>query len=277
MKIGLNGHHKAFGVVTSDLQVASQFELVFWETKDVNGVWHQPLPNHIPMVCSFADNRLAKAHPEWIQHGADGQLATRNNKFFNYEWLCPSEPLVRELAFKWIRNACSSCASRHVRLDNVCFAREGYCNCIRCKSQCSVAGIPVTQYREKIITDFVVDCRKLIDGKLYLTVYPDPYPGHLLNRFGMQVSQLKQIVDGFIVPIFDTAYGTTYWLETIAKGFQDLFGDHTWYIELYGEGIEQSRLLKAAQVAHEYAKGVLIAYATDIDMVKSIERELAVT
>jgi hypothetical protein len=264
-----------FGVVTNHSQVASELDLVFWETKDVGGMWHQPPSNSIPMVCCFADGEMARTHPELLQRGADGQLATRNNKFFNYEWLCPSHSIVQEKAFIWVTSALSNSKSGNLRLDNVCYAREDYCDCEICNMESSSRGISMINHREKVITDFIFACRKLVAGELFLTVYPDPYPGHLLERFGVQIQQLKQLVDVFVVPIFDTSYGTTYWLETIAKGFQDLFNGHPWYIELYGDGIAPARLLKAAQVANAYANGVLIAYASDIDLVKSIQRQLA--
>jgi hypothetical protein len=276
----LDKRERAFGVVTNNPQLASEFELVFWETKDVGGVWHKPFPNSVPMVCSFADTLIANSHPEYLQRGADGQLATRKNKFFNYEWLCPSHPEIQETAIDWIRTALADPtpeilhASGNLRLDNVCFAREGYCDCEVCRLKSSTAGTSLPVYREKIITGFVEQCRTLVTGQLFLTVYPDPYPNHPLERFGLNIQRLKELVDVFVVPIFDTAYGTTYWLETIAKGFQDLFAGHPWYIELYGDGIEPARLLKAAQVANAYADGVLIAYASNISLVKMIQNGL---
>ena len=54
-----------------------------------------------------------------------------------------------------------------------------------------------------------------------------------------------------------------------------MFAGHPWYIELYGDGIKPSRLQKVAQVADAYADGVLIAYASDINLVKGVEQKVS--
>ncbi len=238
------------------------------------GNWSKPVHGFIPMICCFADSHLANIHPQWVQRGMDGELATRGNKFFSYEWICPNRLEVREEALGFVKRALFESPTGDLRLDNVCFARENYCQCDVCQQE-ALAGQKHWQIsRQVAVTQFVSRCRSLVKGKLYLTVYPDPYPGHLLQRFGVDIKQLRQMVDVFVVPIFDLTYGTTYWLETLAQGFRDLFAGHPWYIELYGEGIDESRLLKAAQVSRAYADGVLIAYATDIDIIKNVEKRL---
>lgn len=98
-----------------------------------------------------------------------------------------------------------------------------------------------------------------IDGKTYLTLYPDPYPGHLYERAGLDLDALAELVDEFVVPLYDTAYETTYWIETIAAGFEDAV-DAPFSIELYAVNVDIENLLHAAEVAAEYGEDVFFGY-----------------
>ncbi|MFB6176639.1 MAG: hypothetical protein ABEI99_05765, partial [Halobaculum sp.] len=66
----------------------------------------------------------------------------------------------------------------------------------------------------------------------------------------------------FVVPLYDMAYTTTYWLETIVKGFEtrlsDLDADFS--VELYAVDVEIDNLIHAAEVAAEYTENVFFGY-----------------
>jgi len=62
-----------------------------------------------------------------------------------------------------------------------------------------------------------------------------------------------------VVPLYDTAYGTTYWLESLASGFRDAL-DAPLSIELYAVDIDIENLVHAAEVAYAYATDVLFGY-----------------
>ena len=47
---------------------------------------------------------------------------------------------------------------------------------------------------------FVADANDRIDGRTYLTLYPDPYPGHLHARAGLDLPALEPLVDERIAP-----------------------------------------------------------------------------
>lgn len=114
-----------------------------------------------------------------------------------------------------------------------------------------------------MITGFVEEARKLVPGCLFMTIYPDPFPGHLERRKGIELEQLTESVDEFVVPLYDMAYETTYWLEILATGFQDVL-DSPFSIELYAIGIEDENLLHATRVAREYAHSVVFAYDGEV-------------
>jgi len=94
-----------------------------------------------------------------------------------------------------------------VRLDDVGFPREEYCHCERCEERFADSEYDDwATWRESVITEFVAKARERIPGRLFLTLYPDPYPGHLSRRSGIDVDALEEHVDEFVVPIYDMAY-----------------------------------------------------------------------
>ncbi|PSP69704.1 hypothetical protein BRC80_10565, partial [Halobacteriales archaeon QH_9_66_26] len=114
-------------------------------------------------------------------------------------------------------------------------------------------------WRSSVVTEFVSEVARRVDGDLSLTLHPDPYPGHLYERSGIDLASLAEHVDEFVVPLYDTAYGTTYWLESLASGFRDVL-DAPLAVELYAVDIEIDNLVHAAEVADAYANDVLFGY-----------------
>jgi hypothetical protein len=163
-----------------------------------------------------------------------------------------------------------------VRLDDVGFPRPEYCYCDRCNERFeawvedrhdrgegpSPEETTVEdryEWRAEVITDFVAAAADRIPGQTYLTLYPDPYEGHLYERAGLDLAALESHVDEFVVPLYDTHYGTTYWLETIASGFEDRL-DTPVSVELYAVEVDVDALIHAVEVAAEYGESVLFGY-----------------
>ena len=65
-----------------------------------------------------------------------------------------------------------------------------------------------------------------------------------------------------MVPLYDTHYATTYWLETIAKGFESLLEPTgtPFSIELYAVDVDLDDLVHATEVAETYAENVYFGY-----------------
>jgi hypothetical protein len=153
--------------------------------------------------------------------------------------------------------------SPDLRLDDVGFPRDGYCRCDRCDRRFSESDFDDREdWRASVVTDFVAAVRERVPGDLYLTCYPDPYPGHLRTRSGVDIEALAPHVEEFVVPIYDTAYGTTYWLETIAKGFESRLDglDVDLGVELYAVEVDVDALVDATTVAEAYADAVYFGY-----------------
>ncbi|MDJ1433453.1 hypothetical protein [Halostagnicola sp. A-GB9-2] len=249
-----------YGVVTrnEDELEWPEFDRAFYEVKDVTGRSAEPVPNAVNMVSCFGDNAAADAEPSLVPVDKEGNAATRDQPYFDWAYICPTREEYREGLFDIIDDCVA--ANEDVRLDDIGFPREEYCHCDTCQE-----GFEASEYddclewRASVITEFVAEAVERIPGRVYMTLYPDPYPGHLYERAGIDLEALEAHIDEFVVPLYDMAYSTTYWLETIAKGFESAL-ETPFSIELYAINIEIDDLIHAAEVADAYSESVLFGY-----------------
>ncbi|WP_018258575.1 hypothetical protein [Halomicrobium katesii] len=248
-----------YGVVTRNEEELSwsEFDRGFYEVKDVTGRAAEPVADAVNMVSCFGDN-AAEESPELLPVDDEGNEATRDRPYFDWSYVCPTHDRYREGLLELIGDAAAE--SGDLRLDDVGFPRDEYCHCDRCERRFAESEYDEwTEWRDSVITSFVADARERVPGDLYLTLYPDPYPGHLSRRAGIDVAALEAYVDEFVVPVYDMAYTTTYWLEILAQGFVDRLST-PFSLELYAVDVEIDDLLKAAEVASEYGESVLFGY-----------------
>jgi len=249
-----------YGVVTRNEEELAwaEFERSFYEVKDVTGRAAEPVAEGISMISCFADNAAAGANPDLIPVSDEGKLATRERRYFDWAYVCPTHDQYREGLLEIIEDVAEVTAD--IRLDDVGFPREEYCHCDRCEERFAESDFDDWRtWRASVITEFVREARERVPGTLYLTLYPDPYPGHVYDRAGLDIDALSESVDEFVVPLYDMAYSTTYWLEILAKGFQSALDD-PFSIELYAVDVDIDNLIDAAEVAGEYAETVLFGY-----------------
>jgi hypothetical protein len=249
-----------YGVVTRNEEEVSwsEFDRAFFEMKDVTGRATEPVHGAVNMISCFGDNAAAEGNPDVVPVSASGERATRERQYFDWDYVCPTHEEYRAGILEMIEDAAA--ANEDVRLDDIGFPREGYCHCERCnrRFEDSVYG-ERSAWRTSVITEFVREARERVPARLYMTLYPDPYPGHLEDRSGIDVDELSQYVDEFVVPIYDMAYETTYWIEVIASGFADRL-DRPFSVELYAINIEIDNLIHATEVAEAYGRAVLFGY-----------------
>lgn len=262
---------KVFGVTTRFTSHAQAFDLVFFEVKGIAGAFRDAPAGTVPSISAFADEKVARAHPDWVQVGPGGERAERGTRYFDWSSLCPSRPEVFDLGVTWAKRAAQG--ARGLRLDDAHFARQGYCQCPVCVAAAERAGMTLSAFRRMRTTQYARCVRSEIGGPLYYTVHPDPYPGHLEDHYGVDVDALGEIADGFVVPIYDMAYSTTYWVEVLASGFRERLSK-PFFVELYGLDVAEDRLVKAAEVAQHYADGILIAYDRDLERLQRIRGAL---
>jgi len=249
-----------YGIVTRNEEETtwSEFDLTFFEMKDVTGRATNPVADAVNMISAFGDNAAVEGDPSLAAVSANGAPATRERPYFDWDYVCPTQATYRSGILEMVEDAAA--VNEDVRLDDVGFPRAEYCYCERCTELFEESEFEDrAEWRRNVITEFVAEVRERVPGRLYLTLYPDPYPGHLDERSGIDVDALSEYVDEFVVPIYDMAYETTYWLEVLAKGFQDRL-DRPFSIELYAINIDVDNLIKAMDVASEYADSVLFGY-----------------
>ncbi|RDI72975.1 hypothetical protein [Halopelagius longus] len=252
-----------YGVVTRNAEEVEGdvFDRGFYEVKDVTGRASSPLPNAVNMVSCFGDTAAANSDPELVPVDAEGNLATRDQTYFDWAYICPTNEEYRTGLLEIVEDCAAE--NEDVRLDDVGFPREEYCRCDRCERLFEESDHDDRMaWRAEVVTEFVAEAAERIPGRTYLTLYPDPYPGHLYRRAGLDVEALAEYVDEFVVPLYDVDYGTTYWLETIAKGFETLLAplDTPFSIELYAVDVDVDALIHATEVASEYGKSVFFGY-----------------
>jgi hypothetical protein len=210
------------------------------------------------MISCFGDNRAAADNPDLVPISEDGEEATRDRPYFDWAYVCPTYDPYREGLLEIIEDAAA--VSEDVRLDDVGFPREEYCHCDRCEAAFADSDYEDWfAWRASVITEFVAEARERVPGDLYLTLYPDPYPGHIYERAGLDIEALEAYVDEFVIPLYDMAYSTTYWLEILASGFEDALST-PFSVELYAVDIDIDDLLHATEVAEAYGESVLFGY-----------------
>ncbi|MXR40979.1 hypothetical protein GRX01_06440 [Halobaculum sp. WSA2] len=252
-----------YGVVTRNAEETEwpDFDLAFYEVKDVTGRSAEPVETAVNMVSCFGDNAAAEANPELVPVDADGRSATRDLSYFDWAYVCPTHEEYRRGLLEIVEDCAA--VNGDVRLDDVGFPREGFCRCDRCEGLFEASDHEEwADWRAEVITEFVAEATERIPGTAYLTLYPDPYPGHLYDRAGLDLDALAPHVDEFVVPLYDTHYATTYWLETIAKGFESRLADLnvTFSVELYAVNVDVDDLNHAAEVAAAYGEDVFFGY-----------------
>ncbi len=249
-----------FGVVTRNEEELDwpEFDLGFYEYKDVTGRSTEPVSGAVNMISCFGDTAAAESSPELVPVNREGERATREREYFDWAYICPSRDRYREGLLEMVEEAAD--ATPDVRLDDVGFPRQEYCFCEACTQRFEESEFEDRfAWRGSVITDFVSEATDRIPGRTYLTLYPDPYPGHLYERAGLDLEELETHVDEFVIPLYDTAYGTTYWLETIASGFQSALSI-PFSIELYAVNVDIDDLIHATEVADNYANDVFFGY-----------------
>lgn len=249
----------SYGLVTRNAEETDwEFDPVFYEVKSVSGRVVDPEPSSVSAIACFADTAAVAERPELAPRDARGRPATDDREHLDWSAVCPSVDEYREGLLETIADAAA--VTGDVRLDEVGFPRAEYCRCERCEqSHAESAFADREAWRAATVEEFLAAARERVPGDLYVTLYPDPYPGRLRTRTGLDPAAVADHVDRFVVPLYDTAYGTTHWLESLARGFREELSV-PFDVELYALNIDLDALVGATRVAAAYADGVSFGY-----------------
>lgn len=264
------------GVLTSEPEPMEGFDLTSYYVKSCTGLIDKPASQVYNIISCFCDNITARKNPEWVAISEAGK-AVRSNRDHRFLWdhICPSVEEYKEELFNLIRETLKADVTG-IHLDCIGFPRSKYCTCQRCKEGWRESGLRWVEWRSKVVGDFVAHASKIVKGEsksFSVTLLPDPFFGK--ERYGEDLRRLEKYVDFFLVPIYDLAYSTTYWLETLAYGFHKQL-ESPFYIELYAAdpGPKLKNLLAAIVAISDYVNGITLA-THNPDLIQEIQEKLA--
>ncbi|WGM89711.1 MAG: hypothetical protein IAX21_04910 [Candidatus Bathyarchaeota archaeon] len=249
------------GVLTSKPEPIEGFDKTFYCVKSCTGRIKKPADNVFNIISCFGDNVTARKKPEWVAVSKQGKAVRRNkNHRFLWDVICPSGEEYKKQILDLVKNTLKADVTG-IHLESIGFPRSEYCTCERCVKELKESNLEWTEWRAKTVTDFVAQVSKLVREKnksFSVTLLPDPCFGK--QRYGEDAQALAKYVDFFLVPIYDLAYSTTYWVETLALDFSKQL-EKPLYIELYASnpGPKLKNLLSAIISVSNYANGIILA------------------
>lgn len=249
-----------YGVVTRNVEEMewSAFDRAFYEVKDVTGKAAAPIEGAVNLLSCFADNAALSEEGSLVAVDSEGRSASEDRSSFDWTYVCPTNPDYRDGLLEIVADCVE--VSDDVRLDNVEYPESDFCRCERCDRRFADSEYDDRDaWRASIMMEFVADVATIVPGRLFLSLHPDPYPGHLFDRSGLDLETIATHVDEFVVPLYDPSYATTYWLETITAGFADEL-DVPFGAELYAVEQEIDDLIDATEAVEPYADHVYYGY-----------------
>jgi len=259
------------GVLLDEPQILAGFDYVFYEVKPSSGRTLKPLPKAWNVVNCFADNTMAEKEPDLVA-ACKGERAKRGTTSrFLWDWICPSRTTYRNYCIDFIRQVASQDVAG-IRLDSVCFPREGYCDCETCVEGIRDSGMESIEWRANQITSFVREVREDIGCSFGLTLEPDPCYGK--ERFGLDLHEISKYVDFVATPLY-MDYSIVYWLDILANCFRRKLSK-PYFIELYAghPSAHTKYLASALAVASKYADTVIFS-TYQANLARSLQTELA--
>jgi len=208
-----------YGILTSDpdLARADFADFVHYVSDDVSGQRRPPIDGPINAVACWGDTETVRRAPERAARTANGRTATPETEGHHWGTVCPTDTDYRAALLDRIESVGEV---SDVRLTTPGFPGAAFCRCERCERRFAASDHDDrAAWRTDVVSTFVSDAAKRVANDLLVTLYPDPYPGNLRRRAGLDPLTLSSAVDGFLVPLCSISYETTYWVESLARGF----------------------------------------------------------
>lgn len=266
-----------YGILTDDADLAREGvgDVAYYLADRVSGRRDAPLPGAVNSVACWGDTATVREAPERAAVAADGTRATPDAEGHYWGTVCPTDPDYRGAL---LERAEAVGAVGDVRLTTLGFPGDAYCRCDRCEALFAASDHDGrVAWRTDAMTGFVADAADRVPGDLVATLYPDPYPGNLRERAGLDPRALAPHVDGFLVPLCGSGYPTTYWVESLARGFaretEDL--DASLTVQLSAGGMDPDRLVGLGRRVCPHADATVFGTRpSDADAVREAVRRL---
>jgi len=168
-------------------------------------------------VTVFCDAKAIREDPSIVSESKDGPAMRKNRKAnLAFDFVCPTNPAYRKKVFDYL-DSVSKEDIAGVTLNLYHFADEGFCTCPRCTDLHQKSGLNWTDWRAKIITEFLKEAKTHTKGTFAVEMFPDPVLAK--ERFGIDFAAIAELVDYFHVPLSSGNYFTNYWVDTITRDF----------------------------------------------------------
>lgn len=246
------------GVVTYEPEVIKGFDINIYYVKRADGSIFQPAEQMFNDVTCFCDAKAIRKNPGMVAISKDGP-ALRNNRKVNMPWdyLCPTEESYKKQLLELIDDLGNR--TRGVILNLYHFPEEGFCTCSRCQKLWHDSGLEWTNWRVKIVTDFIAEAGNMVKGTFATEIWPDPVLSK--ERFGVDFGQIAKYIDFFHIPLSANDYTTMYWVDMLTRIFTRILQKPV-YIELSAElpnDMKLEALLKTmAYVSRHNVKGIFL-------------------
>lgn len=247
-----------YGILTSSPAVVRENigDFVHYISDDVSGRRRTPLDGVINSVACWGDTKAVHDDPSRAAVAADGTRAKPETEGYHWGTVCPTDPDYRA----GLLDRLETIGANDVRLTTLGFPGPEFCRCERCERQFETSDRDErVAWRTETVTRFVQEVSNRVSGDVIVTLYPDPYPGNLRERAGLDPQKLGAHVDGFLVPLCSISYETTYWVEALARGFARELGDLDvpLTIQLSASDAEVDRLVDVTRQIDSHADAVV--------------------
>jgi len=247
------------GLVTFTTEKVAGFDLHVYYSKWADGQAHPAARDMQNDVTCFCDAKAIREDPSIVAVSNRGP-ALRRNRTFNlpFDYVCPTNPTYRKRVLDYIEGLGKE-TIQGVTLNLYHFPEEEFCVCPRCVELWRKSGLNWTEWRAQTVTKFLADAKRLVEGEFAVEMFPDPVLAK--ERFGIEFTQIADLVDYFHVPLSSRDYLTNYWVDLLARDFVKILKKPV-VLELSAEMVTDEKaeaLLKTvAYVSRHDLKAVLL-------------------
>lgn len=168
-------------------------------------------------VTIFCDAKAIREDPSVVSISDSGPALRRNRKLnLPFDFVCPTHIGYRQKVYTYLDDLKKEDIAG-VTLNLYHFADQQFCTCPRCTKQHQKSGLNWTEWRAKIVTDFLYEAKTHTKGTFAVEMFPDPLLAK--QRFGIDFNAIAGLVDYFHVPLSSRDYLTNYWVDTLVRDF----------------------------------------------------------
>jgi hypothetical protein len=245
------------GVFVEKAHPVQGFDLKFCHTKNALGQIYQPTKDFYNVFSCFGDNINADKSPEQIAISPKGKASRKDQNYhFIWDWLCPTNPHYQENLHEQFRKA-STAKAAGVHLYCIGFPREEFCTCPRCTSLKNASGLDWSNWRSKVVVDFIKAAKQHINVPLSILLPTEPFA--LKERLGIDLDKIGDTADFFLEILYDLSYDSIYWLEDTAFSLRRRITKPL-YIQLYAGPPQPSttNIFRAMTYVAPYCDGIVL-------------------